>query len=146
MPARILVIEDNPANLELMTYLLQAFGYAASTATDGVEGLAAARRDAPNLIICDVQLPVMDGLEVARHVKSDPILRTIPLVAVTALAMVGDRDRVLAAGFDGYIAKPINPETFVRQMEAYLPPDSHGRRPSASMAEHTAPPKPMVRH
>ena len=68
----------------------------------------------PNLIICDVQLPVMDGLEVARHVKSDPVLRTIPLVAVTALAMVGDRDRVLAAGFDGYIAKPINPETFVR--------------------------------
>src|SRR5258708_33383203 len=129
MPARILLIEDNPANLELMTYLLKAFGYTAFTARDGAEGLAAMRRDAPDLIICDVQLPVMDGLEVARHVKSDPILRTIPLVAVTALAMGGDRDRILAAGFDGYVSKPINPETFVRQVEAFLPPVIRGDRP-----------------
>lgn len=146
MPARILLIEDNPANLELMTYLLRAFGYTAITATDGTEGLAAARRDIPDLIICDVQLPIMDGLEVARHLKSDPLMRTIPLVAVTALAMVGDRDRVLAAGFDGYIAKPINPEMFVRQMEAFLPPTSHGDHPSAATSGHTAPPTPAVHH
>ncbi len=68
-----------------------------------------------------MQLPDIDGFEVARWLKSDPALRETPLVAVTALAMVGDRDRVLAAGFDGYLAKPINPETFVRQMEAFLP-------------------------
>jgi CheY-like chemotaxis protein len=124
--AHILLIEDNPANLDLMTYLLEAYGYSVDTAGDGAEGLAAARLAPHDLIICDVQLPVMDGLEVARHVKSDPDLRVLPLVAVTALAMVGDRDRVLKAGFDGYIAKPINPETFVRQLEAFLPMGSRG--------------------
>jgi two-component system cell cycle response regulator len=120
MPARILVIEDNPANLDLMTYLLKAFGYAPLTAADGAEGLEVVRREVPDLVICDVQLPQMDGYEVARWLKSHPSLCTIPLVAVTALAMVGDRDKLLAAGFDGYIAKPINPETFVGEVEQFL--------------------------
>jgi CheY-like chemotaxis protein len=119
--ARVLIIEDNPANLELMTYLLGAFGHTVVAAEDGRQGLEAARREQPDLIVCDVQLPALDGFEVARCLKSDPRLRTTPLVAVTALAMVGDRDRVLAAGFDGYLAKPINPETFVGQMEVFLP-------------------------
>src|SRR5688572_23753918 len=122
MPARILLIEDHPANLDLMTYLLGAFGHITVTATDGLEGLEAAAHAAPDLIICDVQLPTIDGLEVARRLKADAALRAIPLVAVTALAMVGDRDRVLAAGFDGYIPKPIQPEIFVRQLETFLPP------------------------
>src|SRR5437660_1050475 len=100
MAARILVIEDNKANLDLMTYLLQAFGHTPLTAQDGEEGLEAVRREVPDLIICDVQLPKMDGYEVARWLKSHPTLRTIPLVAVTALAMVGDRDKMLTAGFD----------------------------------------------
>ena len=121
MSARILIIEDNPANLELMTYLLTAFGYTILAAEDGRTGLDVARREQPDLIICDVQLPDMDGHEVARWLKSETRLRTVPLVAVTALAMVGDRDRILAAGFDGYLAKPINPETFVQQMEVFLP-------------------------
>src|SRR5579884_2104256 len=103
-----------------MTYLLTAFGHTVLAAADGSRGLEAARAERPDLIICDVQLPDMDGYEVARWLKSEPGLRATPLVAVTALAMVGDRDRVLAAGFDGYLAKPINPETFVRQMEGYL--------------------------
>jgi two-component system cell cycle response regulator len=120
MPARILLIEDHPANLELMSYLLGAFGYTPRTAMDGRTGLHAACGEAFDLIICDVQLPLVDGYEVARRLKADPALRTVPLVAVTALAMVGDRDKVLAAGFDGYIAKPIDPETFVRQVEAFL--------------------------
>src|SRR2546430_10835347 len=81
MPAQILLIEDNPANLYLMTYLLGAFGYIPSTATDGPSGLAAARDERPDLIICDVQLPGMDGLELARYVKSDPALRATPLVS-----------------------------------------------------------------
>jgi len=89
-------------------------------ASDGEEGLEVARREVPDLIICDVQLPQMDGYEVARWLKSHPQFRTIPLVAVTALAMVGDRDKVLAAGFDGYIAKPISPETFVGEVEQFL--------------------------
>jgi two-component system cell cycle response regulator len=123
--ARVLIIEDNPANLELMTYLLSTFGHTVLAAADGQRGLEAARRERPDLIICDVQLPDMDGYEVARWLKTNPELRATPLVAVTALAMVGDRERVLAAGFDGYFAKPINPETFVRQMEVFLQPGHH---------------------
>jgi two-component system cell cycle response regulator len=120
MAARILVIEDNPANLDLMTYLLTAFGHTPLAAAAGEEGLEVVRREVPDLVICDVQLPQMDGYEVARWLKSHPSLRTIPLVAVTALAMVGDRDKMLAAGFDGYIAKPISPETFVGEVEKFL--------------------------
>ena len=119
--ARILVIEDNPANLDLMTYLLRAFGHTPASAADGVEGIAAARSAIPDLIICDIQLPGLDGFDVARTLKAEPALCAIPLVAVTALAMVGDRDQILAAGFDGYLAKPIAPETFIAQLEAFLP-------------------------
>src|SRR5271154_4661347 len=104
MVARILVVEDNPANLALMTYLLQAFGHTVLAARDGEEGLQAARREKPDLILCDVQLPKLDGHQVAYKLKSDADLCTVPLVAITAFAMVGDRDRVLASGFDGYIA------------------------------------------
>ena len=121
--ARILAIEDNPTNLELMAYLLRAFGYEVLEATDGEVGLAVARRERPDLIICDVQMPGVDGYEVARQLKSDPTLRMIPLLAITALAMVGDRDKVLAAGFDGYIAKPLTPQTFVQQVAAFLQPN-----------------------
>lgn len=118
--AGILVIEDNLDNLELMTYLLQAFGHRTITAQDGASGLELARHEALDLIICDVHLPKVDGYEVAHRLKNDPRLRRIPLLAVTALAMVGDRDKLLAAGFDGYLAKPIDPEVFVRQVEGYL--------------------------
>ncbi len=121
MPARILIIEDNPANLELMSYLLHAFGHDTLTACDGQAGLEAAQRESPDLIICDVELPKINGLEVARRLKSDLALRWIPLVAVTAFAMVGDRDRILAAGFDGYIPKPLAPEKFAGEVEAFLP-------------------------
>jgi len=90
------------------------------------EGLAATHHERPDLILCDIRLPKVNGYEVARAVKSHPDLCTIPLVAVTAYAMVGDRDRTLAAGFDGYVAKPITPETFVGQVEAYLQPRPSG--------------------
>ena len=86
MPNRILLIEDNLANLELMSYLLRSFGYVPLSALNGAEGVEMARRERPDLIICDVQMPVMDGYEVARHLKSHPDMSTIPLVAVTALA------------------------------------------------------------
>ena len=121
MSARILVIEDNQANMDLMTYLLQAFGYRPLVAVDGEEGLAAIRSERPDLILCDIQIPKLDGYRVAHELKSDAELRSIPLVAVTAFAMVGDRDKMLATGFDGYIAKPINPETFVLEVEKFLP-------------------------
>ena len=132
MGSRILVIEDNPANLELMTYLLNAFGHATITATNGPEGVEAALRARPDLILCDLALPILDGFGVARRLKAEPSLAGVPLIAVTASAMVGDRDRVLTTGFDGYISKPITPETFVTEVEAYLqrkaPPGDHSGR------------------
>jgi two-component system, cell cycle response regulator len=134
MPARILVIEDNLTNLDLMTYLLTAFGHTPLAVHDGEAGLQAAQRERPDLIICDLQMPMMDGYEVARWLKSHPDLRAIPLVAVTALAMVGDRDKVLAAGFDGYIAKPITPETFVQQVERFLAHDFGAARRAPTLA------------
>lgn len=119
--ARILVIEDNAASQELMVYLLQAFGHTVSAAADGEEGLAAAERSPPDLIVCDVHLPRKDGYEVALHFKDSARLGRIPLVAVTALAMVGDNEKVMAAGFDAYISKPIVPYTFVSEVETCLP-------------------------
>jgi CheY-like chemotaxis protein len=118
--ARILIIEDNPANLELMRYLLQSFGHTVLTAADGEIGVEMVRRERPDLVLCDVQLPKLDGIGVARAVRSDPDLRLVPLVAVTAFAMVGDRDRLLRAGFDGYLPKPITPETFLNDIETFL--------------------------
>jgi CheY-like chemotaxis protein len=120
MSARILVIEDNTANLALMVYLLGAFGHIAVCARDGEEGLRAAAQVKPDLILCDVDLPKLDGYEVVRRLKSDPECCSIPTVAVTALAMVGDRDRVLRAGFDGYLPKPIDPEALVHQINGFV--------------------------
>lgn len=137
MSACILIVEDNPANLELMSYLLSRHGHAVLAAGDGQQGLEMVRRENPDLIVCDVQLPDMDGFEIARWLKSHPVLRRIPLVAVTAFAMVGDRDRVLAAGFDGYLAKPIQPEAFVQQMEAFLPLEKHSAAISPTTTEVT---------
>jgi len=122
MPARILVIEDNDANLELMVYLLRAFGHETLAARDGVEGLELARREATDLVLCDLQMPRLDGFALARELRQDARLARLPLVAVTAFAMRDDRERVLAAGFDGYITKPIVPEEFVGQVEAFLHP------------------------
>ena len=143
---RILLIEDNPANLELMSYLLGSFGYSAATATDGGAGLAAALAGPLDLIVCDIHMPGADGYEVARGLKADPATRAVPLVAVTALAMVGDREKVLAAGFDGYVTKPIDPETFVRQVEAYLPPDKRKTAAGPAAQAVAAPARPTARY
>lgn len=143
MTARILVIEDHSANMELMTYLLRAFGYATLEAYDGGEGLDIAAREHPDLIVCDVQMPKMNGFEVARAIRSSTALRGIPLIAVTALAMAEDRERILAAGFDGYIDKPIAPETFVQEVQAFLRPEQRAAVAPASPATSgasTAPP------
>ncbi|MYM68174.1 EAL domain-containing protein [Pseudoduganella sp. FT55W] len=120
MSARILIIEDNATNMELMVYLLRAFGYTPLSASDGEAGVAAAKRELPDLIICDVHLPKLDGYGVVTALKADPEVRHIPALAVTALAMVGDREKLLEAGFDGYIGKPIEPDTFVSQIESFL--------------------------
>lgn len=119
--AKILIIEDNPTNLDLMSYLLAAYGHTVIAARDGEQGLEAARRESPDFIVCDIQLPKIDGHQVVQRLKNHPALRKIPLVAVTAFAMVGDREKLLEEGFDGYIAKPIDPQTFVGEIERLLP-------------------------
>jgi two-component system cell cycle response regulator len=116
----MLVIEDNVANLELMTYLLTAFGHVVLSARTGEEGIEVALCSTVDLILCDLALPGIDGYAVARRLKDEPSLANVPLIAVTASAMVGDRDKVIAAGFDAYITKPITPETFVGEVVGYL--------------------------
>jgi len=128
MATRILIIEDNPTNMELMVYLLKAFGHTPLLAYDGEEGIKMVQQDRPDLIVCDVHLPKLDGYGVVKYFKNDPVLRSIPIIAVTALAMVGDSEKLLNAGFDGYIGKPIEPEQFVRQVEAFLLPDTKALR------------------
>jgi len=103
-----------------MAYLLNAFGHEVLEAHDGAEGLQRAGREKPELILLDIHMPRMDGYEVARHLGEMPECKGIPIVAVTALAMVGDRERILASGFSGYIAKPLDPETFAAQVQGYL--------------------------
>ena len=116
MSTTVLVVENDPASLELMTYVLQAHGYHTLRALRGDDGLALAREHRPDLTVCDTQLPALNGYEIARTLKADPATASLRLVAVTALAMVGDRDRVLGCGFDGYVSKPIDPATFVQQL------------------------------
>ena len=114
------MIEDNPTNLQLMAYLLTAFGHETLEAHEGSEGIERARHEKPDLILLDIHMPRMDGYEVARLLSADPECSQIPIVAVTALAMVGDRERILASGFNGYIAKPLDPEAFSLQVQGFL--------------------------
>ena len=103
----ILVVEDNPANMKLAVLLLTHGGYEVLSAADAEVGLALAKEKHPALILMDIQLPGMDGLEATAQLKRDPSTRDIPVVALTALAMKGDEERIRAAGCDGYIAKPM---------------------------------------
>lgn len=122
MRARILLIEDNAQNSYMTCFLLQNRGHAVKVASSGPEGLALAAAMQPDLILLDIQLPGMDGHEVARRLKADPGLRAVPVVAVTSYAMQGDREKCLAAGAEGYIEKPIDPDTFVDEVERFLRP------------------------
>jgi two-component system cell cycle response regulator len=124
--ARILIIEDNVHNLELMSYLLTAHGFEIETAIDGERALRSLRDGTFDLIICDVHLPKIDGLQVVSVIKSSSASAAVPVIAVTALAMVGDRERLLAAGFDAYIAKPIDPAAFLKEIQVILQEASCG--------------------
>lgn len=116
----ILLIEDNEQNRYLTTFLLEAKGYQVTCAADGAEGVALAERLLPSVILLDIQLPSMDGYAVARALRANAALRETPIVAVTSYAMQGDRERTIAAGCSGYIEKPIDPETFVADVERFL--------------------------
>jgi two-component system, cell cycle response regulator DivK len=105
--ATVLIVEDNPANMTLATFLVQSAGHTVISATDAEAGLTLARAEQPGLILMDIQLPGMDGLEATRQLKRDAVTRAIPVFALTALAMKGDEERIRGAGCDGYIAKPL---------------------------------------
>jgi CheY-like chemotaxis protein len=117
---RILVVEDNPMNLELVRDILTAEGYEVIEAVDGATGVAVALLEHPALILMDLQLPGLDGLEATRLIRADPALQGIPIVAVTAHAMKGDDDKALAAGCDGFVAKPIQVRDFVATVKKFL--------------------------
>jgi len=120
MKSKILVIEDNEQNLYLVKFILEKHGYGVFYAVDGPGGIELAARIRPDLILLDIQLPGMDGYAVARQLRSNSMLADIPIVAVTSYAMPGDREKVMEAGCNGYIEKPINPETFMSQVEGHL--------------------------
>ncbi|MDD5642924.1 MAG: response regulator [Syntrophales bacterium] len=117
---RILIIEDDPSSRELYELLLQAFGFATNLASNGEEGLAKAQNIRPDLILCDIQLPRLGGVEVMQRLKADPSLRRIPIIALTIFSSEGHRERLLAAGFDGYMAKPTIPEDFIQEIEDFF--------------------------
>lgn len=117
----ILIVDDHPANLKFAQVLLASEGYAVRTAADAGEALGALETFAPRLILMDLQLPGVDGLALTRRLKGDASRRSIVIVALTAYAMKGDEERALAAGCDGYIAKPVDPDALLAAVARYLP-------------------------
>jgi two-component system cell cycle response regulator DivK len=109
---KILIVEDNPANMRLIRMVLKTNGYSVLEATDGEEALTVATTGRPDLIVMDIQLPKMDGLEVTKKLRQAPEFRQTPIIALTASAMDGDRERIIAAGCDEYISKPVNTRRF----------------------------------
>lgn len=118
--AKVLVVEDNPTNMTLAVFLLQSAGHSVLSAVDAEVGLTLARDERPDLILMDIQLPGMDGLEATAVLKRDDSTRAIPVIALTALAMKGDEERIRGAGCDGYIAKPMRYKEFLATVAAQL--------------------------
>lgn len=121
MKGKILVIEDNEQNLYLVRFILEQHNYEVFAAPDGQSGIEMADMLKPDLILLDIQLPVLDGYAVARKLRQKPELAATPIVAVTSYAMTGDREKVMAAGCNGYIEKPIDPDNFVETVAQHLP-------------------------
>jgi two-component system cell cycle response regulator DivK len=120
MSTNLLIIEDNPQNAYLMRFLLEAKGFSVHIADNGRLGIQEALDLKPSAILLDIQLPEMDGYAVAAALKQHPELQSVPIIAVTSYAMVGDRERILQAGATGYIEKPINPDTFVQEIIQHI--------------------------
>jgi len=120
MTSTVLMIEDNVQNRYLATYLLEHHGFTVVVAVDGPQGIELATTLLPALVLLDIQMPGMDGYSVARALRVKEELRATPIIAITSYAMAGDREKALAAGCDGYIEKPIDPQTFVAEISTYL--------------------------
>jgi two-component system, cell cycle response regulator DivK len=122
MAKTVLIVEDNELNMKLFRDLLEAHGYETSGTSNGYEALEIVRKTRPDLVLMDIQLPQVSGLEVTRWIKDDPELRSIPVVAVTAFAMKGDEERILQGGCEGYISKPISVPHFLETIARYIGP------------------------
>jgi len=129
MPARILVIEDDGFSRDLLKYLLEMAGYVVLEAEDGGAGLQMALTENPDLVLCDLQMPVLNGYEVVQSLLASPVWRRVPVIAVTAFSMMGDRRKALDAGFDEHMTKPIEPESFIHRVEAFLPAELRANPP-----------------
>jgi len=127
-PERILLVEDNDQNRELFEFLLEEAGYEIVSAPDAVSAREAFNAELPDLVLMDMSLPGIHGLDLVREIRGLPGGSDVPVIAVTALAMRGDKEKFLAGGCDGYIAKPIEPAAFVSEVERFLPPDPSGAR------------------
>ncbi len=127
MSAKILLVEDNEQNRYMVTFLLEAAGHHVIHATNGRDALDLAVRHRPDLILMDIQMPEMDGYEAARRLLANPLLSGVLIIAVTSYAMAGDRERAFRTGFHGYIEKPINPDTFVGEIDRFLQKEGGSR-------------------
>lgn len=127
---KILLVEDNAANMTLATFLLQSAGYEVISATDAETAVSLARTQSPALILMDIQLPGIDGLQATAQLRDDDATREIPVVALTALAMKGDEERIRAAGCDGYIAKPLDYKSFLATVATYFEKTATERLPA----------------
>lgn len=121
MKKKILIIEDNEQNMYMLSYLLRSENYNVIEAYNGKEGIQIAEDEIPDVILLDIQLPEMDGYSVAAKLREINVLKNTPIIAVTSYAMPGDREKAIESGATGYIEKPINPETFIFQMESFIP-------------------------
>jgi len=117
---KVLIIEDNEKNLYLLRFLIKKLGHEVVEARDGKQGLETALAEKPDIILMDIQLPVMDGYETTRQIRSFEEFKKIPIIAITSYAMVGDREKTLNAGCTDYIEKPIQPERFIEKIKKYL--------------------------
>jgi two-component system, cell cycle response regulator DivK len=120
MTGKILIIEDNEQNMYMLTYLLESNNYEVIQTFNGNDGINLAQKVIPDAILLDIQLPEMDGYQVARKLRENAGLQNTPIIAVTSYAMTGDREKIMAAGADGYLEKPIDPDLFISQMELII--------------------------
>jgi two-component system, cell cycle response regulator DivK len=117
---KVLIIEDNENNLYLMRFILTKLGHTVLEARDGAAGVNLAKENRPDLILMDIQLPVLDGYTATQKIREDDTLREVPIIAVTSYAMVGDKEKAIKAGCTAYVEKPINPDTFVKVLETFI--------------------------
>ena len=120
MMKKVLIIEDNEQNMYLFSFLLEQNGHRVVQAENGLKGMALAKDEKPDVILLDIQLPDMNGYEIAQKLRKNPQTEDIPIIAVTSYAMVGDREKTIESGCTGYIEKPINPDTFLSEINRFI--------------------------